>query len=144
MNLNSVKCHIAGLAVLVAAAASAAVPARFCEYIESSTSGSTATYVDTGLKPHCANGKYFVDFEISAASLPGSVVYLFGYREKSGISNQMMDIALNASGTFRLVSRRISSSSSISLHSSWKSRMKRLWKAGSPPPNVMPPPVTLK
>ena len=102
MNLNSVKCHIAGLAVLVAAAASAAVPARFCEYIESSTSGSTATYVDTGLKPHCANGKYFVDFEISAASLPGSVVYLFGYREKSGISNQMMDIALNASGTFRL------------------------------------------
>ena len=96
------KNAILAAAVLVAAAASAAVPARFCEYIESSTSGSTATYVDTGLKPHCANGKYFVDFEISAASLPGSVVYLFGYREKSGISNQMMDIALNASGTFRL------------------------------------------
>ena len=111
MNLNSVKSHIAGLAVLVAAAASAEVPARFCEYIESSTSGSTAVCVDTGLKPHGANGKYFVDFEISAASLPGSVVYLFGYRNSTTLNNHMMNIALNANGTFRLDSLYKDSSS---------------------------------
>ena len=96
------KGAILAAAVLVAAAASAAVPARFCEYIESSTGGSTAVYVDTGLKPNYKNGKFFVDFEISAASLPGSAVYLFGYRKSTTKDGNMFNIALNASGTFRL------------------------------------------
>ena len=103
MNLNSVKCHIAGLAVLVAAAASAAVPARFCEYIESSTSGSTATYVDTGLKPHYINGKFFVDMELVDSTLPSNLRYLFGARRQTAIDNQTLVVCLDgANGKFRL------------------------------------------
>ena len=99
---NSLKCKIAGLAVLVAAVANADVPARFCEYLESSPGGSTAPYVNTGLKPHYVNGKFFVDFALVDTPLPSKAVYLFGSRYSTGINNSMMSIALDASGNFRL------------------------------------------
>ena len=99
---NSLKSKIAGHAVLVAAVANADVPARFCEYLESSPGGSTAPYVNTGLKPHYVNGKFFVDFALVDTPLPSKAVYLFGSRYSTGINNSMMSIALDASGNFRL------------------------------------------
>ena len=67
---NDLKVKIAGFAALVAAVANAEVPARFCEYLESSPGGGTASYVDTGLKPHHVNGKFFVDFAPVDTPLP--------------------------------------------------------------------------
>ena len=69
--------------ILALSAASASfcfgeIPARFCEYIESVTSGSTATYVETDLELHYVSGKVYVDTQLMCEEFPQKVTCLFG------------------------------------------------------------------
>lgn len=80
----------------------AAVPLRFCKYLESQSNGSVATYVDSGLKPHGINGKFFIDFQLTDEALPSKVSYLFGYRNSTAINNHIFSVALDETGKFRL------------------------------------------
>lgn len=98
----SFKAVFAVLFSFLAIAVYAAVPLRFCKYLESQSNGSVATYVDSGLKPHGVNGKFFIDFQLTDEALPSKVSYLFGYRNSTAINNHMFSVALNESGKFRL------------------------------------------